>query len=319
MSGQKIISYSSPAKVILSGEHAVVFGKPALVAAIDLRLKVSLWPSDKQNQSQPISIIKKLVEAYLLKQKIRFQARPFNYAITSQIPMGRGLGSSAALACAGSAAILQFYSQKQVTKEEINTVAYEVEKYYHQTPSGVDNSVSCLGGLVFYRKEFEFLKNINLLPFDIPSSINKRLFLIDSGKAKESTAKMVLKVKNSLIKQNKNKVLSDIENTTKMMVIALKQNDVCGFKSAININQRLLAKLAVVSPSTKLLLKKLGQYGVGKITGAGGVAEGSGYILFFADQVDQLCHYLDKHKITYFKFSQDNKGTINLSQVEKKY
>ncbi len=309
---KRLISYSSPAKVILSGEHSVVFGKPALVTAINLRLKVSIWPGDFQNTNNPLLIIESFVKKYLSNNKNNYHPQSFGFKIDSQIPVGRGLGSSAALACAATAAILALYTQKPPQRSIINEIAYGVEKYFHHTPSGVDNSTSCLGGLIFYRKEFDFLKNISPLHFDIPSSIGQQLFLIDSGKPTETTAEMVKFVKHQVDSDgNYKQILLDIEEVTKEMVIAIKDNNFDNFKKTIVVNEDLLEKLGVVSKATKHFLGNLGQYGVGKITGAGGITGRSGYILFLASHPKKLLSHLKKHKIPYFRLIQDKIGIKN--------
>src|SRR3972149_7972808 len=108
------ISYSAPAKVILSGEHAVVYGKPALVSAINLRLKFTVTNLARScqdcNSDKEIFFISNKVKQFLTEQKIKFIDRLFDYKIESEIPIGRGLGSSAALSVASVASFLEFYT-----------------------------------------------------------------------------------------------------------------------------------------------------------------------------------------------------------------
>ncbi len=308
-----MISYSSCAKVILSGEHAVVYGKPALVCGLNKRLKFSLFPTNKKNYSKPnkdILFISSKVIDYLKKEKIKFNQKKFTFKIESQIPIGRGLGSSAALAVTSVASFLHFYTGKSFNKETINNLAFEVEKYFHRNPSGVDNTTSCFGGLIFYRKEFDFLKNIYFLDFKIPKSIQDHLFLIDSGKPVETTRQMVQIVKNNIGKKPNyyEQIFNEIEKITKKMLISIKENNIDVFAQSLIDNQIYLEMLGVVSLKTKVLLKKLEKFGIGKITGAGGVKEGSGFILFYALKNRELENYLKKQKINYFKFIPDYQG-----------
>ena len=149
------ISYSAPAKVILSGEHTVVYGKPALVSTIDLRLKLSIWKETVKATDRDILFISQKVKNYLTKEKISFTDIPFDFKIESEIPVGRGLGSSAALSVTSSAAFLEFYTGQVFDKEIVNNLAYEIEKKFHKNPSGVDNSAVCKGGLIMYKKNIE--------------------------------------------------------------------------------------------------------------------------------------------------------------------
>ncbi|MFN4212588.1 MAG: mevalonate kinase [Microgenomates group bacterium] len=309
-----MITYSSPAKVILSGEHAVVYGKPALVCAIDRRLKFTVFDRSSQNgngkDGKIVLMITDKVKQYLKDKKIKFTDKSFDFKINSQIPVGRGLGSSAALSVAATAAFLKFYTGYSFEKETINNLAYQIEKHFHKNPSGVDNTASCFGGLIYYRREFEFLKNIASLNFKIPKKIEENLFLIDSGAPLETTARMVELVgkmynkKPSYIEQ----ILNDIEKTTKRMVVAIVKEDVDFFQQTLLDNEILLEILGVVSQKTKKLLKSLSQFGVGKITGAGGSKQGSGFILFYATDKEGLINFLKDKKISYFKFVSDYKG-----------
>lgn len=109
----------APGKLIISGEHAVVYGYPALVASVNLYLTATL--------------------------------NKFHLDIKSDIPTGCGLGSSAALAAAKAAVILKWLGINP-TKKLINQLAFEQEKSAHANPSGVDNTTVVYGGWLKFQK-----------------------------------------------------------------------------------------------------------------------------------------------------------------------
>ena len=243
------ISYSAPGKVIISGEHAVVYGKPALVSAINLRLKFRLTILERSCKDgkleKEILFISKEVKKYLISQNIKFVDSSFDYKIESEIPIGRGLGSSAALSVASVATFLEFYTGKRFKKEIVNELAFQVEKHFHQNPSGVDNSAACFGGLIAYQKQVS-LKNLD---FKIPKKIEEKLFLIDSGKPEETTGKMVDFVRTRVDE----KILKEIEITTSNLIMSIKKQNEVLFKQCLVKNENLLEKLEIVSEKTKKL------------------------------------------------------------------
>lgn len=304
------ISYSAPGKIILSGEHSVVYGKPALVSAINRQLTFQLTESNA-SLTMELSIlgIKAAVIQYLQKNNIPFQDKLFHYEIKSEIPVGCGMGSSAALCVSACAAMLHYFTGKEQTKEVINSVAYQAEKYFHANPSGVDVSASCYGGLIYFRKEFEFLKHISSLNFKIPQKFQEKLILIDTGKPSESTKEMVELV-GKKYNDNPKKIaaiFNDIERVTKRMVVSITTENENMFQECMAENEELLEKLGIVSDKSKALLKELKPYGVGKVTGAGGIKDKSGIVLFYGDIV-KIKEYLKQDKITYFDFKSSNEG-----------
>ena len=306
------ISYSAPAKAIISGEHAVVYGKLALVTTLHMRLQFSVWEGTIEIKDPNILRIDAIVKKYLKEKRINFTNKPFSFAIESTIPVGRGLGSSAALSVTAVAALLTFYTARAFSKKIINDLAFEVEKYFHQNPSGVDNTASCFGGLLSYRKNME----LDFLDFPQPLKIQENLLLIDSGKPEEKTAEMVNLVKK-MSDQNPfylQQILEEIESTTFLFKTALAEDNLDLFKTGIEKNEMLLEKIGVVSKETKKLLTHLFKFGVGKITGAGGSKGNSGFILFLTtgEDKEQLTAYLKKQKINFYKFTPDNKGLIKL-------
>lgn len=308
----KIISYSAPAKVILSGEHAVVYGKPALVSAIDRRLTVRVIEGNNTDPKMTEIIL--IVKKYLRDKNISINEKNCHISIQSDIPIGRGLGSSGALSVAISASLMEFFTGTQYKPEEINNCAYQVEKFFHKNPSGVDPTTSCFGGLIFYRKEFEFLKTISSLHAKIPKNIANNLYLIDSGKPHETTAEMVQQVGTMYNSKSKfgESIFQKIEKTTKRMVVSLMKEDKEFFKQTITENESLLEKIGVVSSSTKKLIKTLNPFGVGKITGAGGKKMGSGYLLFYGTEKNKLQKYLHEKNISYLPFNPSQEGVSKI-------
>lgn len=306
----KSVTYRAPAKVILSGEHAVVYGKPALVCGLGKYCTVTVSTGLQKERATYIEEIYMVVKNYLKKTNAHFQEQPLTITFKNDIPLGRGLGSSASLCVALVAASLHFYTDTPPSKEIINTLAYQAEKHFHGNPSGADNTTCCYGGLIFYRKEFEFLKTISALNCKLPQSIEKQLFLIDTGKPEETTAEMVSHVGQLYNKQPKktDSTLYAIEKVTKRLVVSIIKEDTQMFRDCLTDNQKLLVQLHVVSEQTQKLVKELQTFGAGKITGAGGQKDGSGYLLFFADSPEALTEYLTAHDIPYLSFSQDYQG-----------
>ena len=166
---------SAPGKIILFGEHAVVYGQPALAVpvtqvhvdvevldssragvwinapGIDLHAKLNSLPAD-----HPIgSIILKLFSPpfsspHFLNEKIQGQ-RGVEINIVSTIPVASGLGSGAAVSVALIRA-LALQLAYPLTNEQVNELVFEIEKLHHGTPSGIDNMV------ITYAKPVYFIK-----------------------------------------------------------------------------------------------------------------------------------------------------------------
>lgn len=300
----KSITYSAPAKVILSGEHAVVYGKPAFVAAINLRLQVTVHEGESSRTGILGEIINE-VKRYMKAKGQPFSDRACRLEVVSAIPVGRGLGSSAALSVAASAGLLEFFTGREPEQETVNNCAYTVEKLFHANPSGVDTTASCYGGLIFYRREFDFLKTISKLSMQIPKAFASRLWLVDSGKPEESTAEMVGMVGKRYNRNAKKTdgVLSCIEKSTKRFVVACMAEDEMLLRQSITENGKALGELGVVSAPTEKLISDLSILGTGKVTGAGGKKKGSGFLLFFAHDTSDVRPFFDRNKIPYLPFS----------------
>lgn len=313
-----VIKYSSPGKVILSGEHSVVYGKPALASSINLKLHFSIQDDKKRPENLPkgLDLVERIVVEYLSKNGFEIALRGFNYKIDSDIPISEGFGSSAAFSVATTAAFLEFYSGRKFEKVVINQLAYEAEKMFHENPSGIDNSVSCFGGLVYFRKETEFLKTIHSLDFYLPEKWKNSLFMVFSGSRRETTAELVASVKQLYLKDPENylKIFNQIEDCTKEVLVSCKTQDFDLFKKGVNRNQELLEKLGVIGKIGIEKVRELQNFGSVKMTGAGGVLEGSGYLLVVCDpeKKDSLISYLNQYKIKFYPLIPDSRGLMKI-------
>ena len=309
----KSISYSAPGRIFISGEHAVVYGKPALVCAIDKRLTITFTPAEKTEYKDIIMpILEKSVMDFLQKKQIKKKKIGYTYSIESAIPIGRGLGSSAAYCAVISAGLLELFTGDEWSKEEINICAYQMEKYFHKNSSGVDTSTSIMGGLIYYRKEFEFLKTISSLPVKLPKHFIDSLVLIDTDKPVETTGEMVQKV-GQLFNTKGVKmeyIMNDMEKTTKRLIISIMKEDTLLFKENIQHNQELLEQIGVVSSSTKKLLTLLNKVGKGKVTGGGGYKGLSGYVLFYYEDLEGMRKVLNQKNISVIPFIPNYTGLV---------
>jgi len=280
------IKISVPGKIIITGEHAVVYGKPALAAAIDNRLTVTLttYPKLREAGSRYAmskgKLVKKAVEIMKNYLGTRFLTN-FNLQILSDIPSGAGMGSSAALGVGIVTAFLcAATGNSQLDHRLINELAYKVDKFQHGNPSGVDTSTVTFGGFVWYRKEFEFLKSLFKFQFKVANSL-QHFYLINTGKPKESTKEMIVKFKpNSL---------NEFEQVTKQITQAIHDEDEQSLMKGIKENERLLEKAGMVSKSTASIIRAIeASGGVAKISGAGGFKDKSGMILVYHRKPEKI-------------------------------
>jgi len=285
---EKFMIISAPAKIIIHGEHSVVYNKPALLAALDKRLTASIKLNNKN-----LSLTAK-----------------------SDIPIGVGLGSSAALSVV-SAAVIDKTFNLNLSKEQINEIAYDLERQFHGSPSGADNTVSTYGGFLWFRKELEYLKLIKLIDPKELKLIPEFVF-INTGKPVETTLQMVAQVRKLYNRRPKytQKILNDQEIQTKKCLTALKTNKPALLKESIRLGQRNLEKLGVVSDKTKMLIRALEMLGASaKISGAGGKLKNSGLLIVYHKNPDIIYQFAKQQRLNCIKAKLGQPGlTIKTNQ-----
>ena len=289
---------SAPGKVILFGEHFVVYGIKSILCSINKRVTVTAEKTKERKISINSEIGKLVLEPNESISKIDSPLKPFYYLankaikdqnegleieIESEIPLGAGLGSSSACCVAGAAAIFKLFGK--ISKEKILELAIEAEKTIYQNTSGADCTVSTYGGLMEYDKNNGFKK--------IEDEPNFQLVIANSN-IEHSTESMVSKVKEF---ENKNKEkfneLSNLESKLVEDVLKLvKENKIHEIGQKMNQNQEYLENIGISNKElTKII--KIGQessFGA-KITGSGG-----GGCIFALTNESNLQNILKKFK-----------------------
>ena len=316
MDGQ--VKASAPGKIHLIGEHSVVYGEPAILAAVGKRFFVeagrseynhlvlkhkkkeltfsakegkelaekldNMWATgnEKGDFSELFSFFMnnywKGVVSKIL-QVLKIQGG-VSLVAHSDIPPGAGMGSSAAFAVAATRAIAQVYGI-ELSLERVNEIAYEIEKFAHGKPSGGDNSACCFGGLIWFERGEPPV--IRRLKEEVPYKL-EGFALVYTGKPEKTTGELVQNVRN-LDAEFRNIRIKTLGNATRDMLEALKARDMEKVKGLMNLAQKNLKELGVSTDKIDSIAEKVRKIGgAAKLCGAGG-----GGIM--------LCWHQDKEKL----------------------
>lgn len=260
-----MVLVSAPGKIILFGEHSVVYGGCAIGFAINKRIFVDI---NKANNKvvYPNDYIKETVELLYKITKIRDL---YNFDIRiekSEIPIGRGLGSSAAMVVSTIVGLNEELNLG-LDNNVIPIIGKEVEKNIQGFASGFDPMVSYYGGSIFYKIGMKKDLNPDIFP---------KFYIMDTGIT--SYTKDMVKNVAVMKKKYKNIVENIFDNIDRICYYAV---DNLGNKEIIselmNINQGFLYSIGVSSPETEQVISdlKINKGAIGsKITGAG-----NGYII----------------------------------------
>ncbi len=300
---------SAPGKVHLIGEHAVVYGEPAILAAVGLRMSVEAKKSDKVGvndghfnindewevedtirfaeklrsdweesmKTKDFSKVFKQIQHGLFKKAVigtALKELGINSGIDiqftgSDIPCGSGLGSSSAVAAVMVKAIAAAYGI-DVSVEKVNDIVYKCEQFAHGTPSGGDNTAVVHGGLVWFAKDMEGGPNtINSLQEEIPHKLDG--FVLAYIKKPEKTTGELVSMVRSMDPSVRDPAVRDIGEATKEMRTALKEKDSEKIRSLINRAWDNLRSLGLSVPEADELIAKIrGAGGAAKLCGACG-------------------------------------------------
>jgi mevalonate kinase len=277
----------APGKVILFGEHAVVYGQPAIalpvnqvraratveagpegrgitIIAEDLKQSYSLEESPPDDGGKPRydAALRAIVTSTLEHIGVGKQ-HDLTITVNSTIPIARGLGSGAAVSTAIVRALSKHLGYAP-SSQTVSALVYETEKIHHGTPSGIDNTV------VVFEKPVYFVKDQTIETFSV-----KRPFLLaiaDTGI--DSPTKIAVGDVRKAWKKQREKyedLFHEIGTIAEMGRQAIERGENETVGRLMNENHRLLQLIAVSSPEVEGLVEAARQGGAlgAKLSGAG--------------------------------------------------
>jgi len=310
---------SAPGIIILFGEHFVVHGTKAILAAIDKRVTVTSTFTDNKTIKVNSQLGTIEVPISSSHEEVKSEFRPFVYlankiinseqnvsgleiTIDSDIPIGVGLGSSSACCVAATASISELFNE--LSSEEILKMSIEAEKTIFPDTSGADCTVCTYGGMIEY-PSVEKIDNA----FDLN-------LLIANSMIPHNTKNSVEKVNK--FKENDEERFSQLcDLETKLIdevITAMKNNDATTFGLKMSENQKYLEEIQVSNDTLRDMINSLSEISLGsKITGAG---DGGCVIALVKDEnMDKAPALLPKDKEC-FSAKIDTKGVVR-STIEE--
>jgi len=265
-------------KVILLGEHAVVYDRHALalpipaavraeVASSDSGMSLSIpgrnvmdWPAEAVAPGGPAAIVA------LIMRELGIGNRAFHVRVSSRIPVGAGLGSSAAFAVAVIRAFNLLLDRK-LDDVEVDRIAFRCEELTHGTPSGIDNNLATFGQAVLYSRGNRTRTRpipLDKLPPLVIASCDERGVtrdLIAGVRARRDENPTLY-----------NTIFDEIDEMSVAGATALREHDYALLGSLMNVCHGFLNAIQVSTPELERMVaiaREAGSIGA-KLTGAGG-------------------------------------------------
>lgn len=289
---------NAPGKIILFGEHAVVYGYPAIAIPVaQLKAAARVIPSlelptgtiqisaPQINLLAPLSSVPgnhPIAAAVRIALDTVQAVHPpvFTLQVTSTIPISAGMGSSAAVTIAIIRAITSYFGHL-LSSEEISNLAFEVEKIQHGTPSGIDNNVIAHQKPVYYQAG----NPLEFLHIEQPT----HWVIADTG-IKASTRETVADVRK--LYQVDQKTISEVFTAIGKISTNARQHlingDLTQLGDLLNENQQLLERLTVSSQELDALVKIARAAGAAGAKLSGGGRGGNIIALASPGKIEQI-------------------------------
>ena len=288
---------TSPAKIILFGEHAVVYGQPAIAAPIpELKVRCVVTPLiGKESgeiliEAEEIGLSARAADLpedhplraaldQVLDQRPLMDSPACRIEISSSIPSAAGLGSSAAAAASLIRAFAGFLGSR-LSDQEISQKTYQVEKIQHGTPSGIDNTV------ISYQVPILFNKGQAFQALKIPKPFS---ILVAHSGIPGDTRQAVEKVREAW-KEDRERyqgMFSEIGQISRQAAELIENGTIPQIGPLMDHNHQLLQELGVSTPDLDHLVGIAREGGaLGAKLSGGGLG---GHLIALVDEhTDQL-------------------------------
>jgi len=279
-----MIKVSAPGKLMLFGEHAVVYERPCLVTAVDQRISVGLKKRDdgkiclnapdiniknffispkdlKGPQPKEISFVLTTVKNFFEKYKIK---SGLEVKTKSQFSKQFGLGSSSAVTVSTIKGLAELFGI-QINKKELFGLAYKTVLDIQGVGSGFDVASTVYGGILYFLTGGKIIEEIK---------VDKLPIIVGYTGIKADTPTFIKMVSNKLSQESRkiNKIFDEIEKIVDLAKTEIENQRWEKVGQLMNQNQKLLRELGVSSKELENLIRaslKAGAFGA-KLSGAGG-------------------------------------------------
>ncbi len=277
-----MIKASAPGKLMLFGEHAVIYDKPCIVASVDHRISVSLKKRNDNNiiltapelniENENISDLEKshFKKVSFLLTAIRNFFKKYDVKsgldikTQSEFSDKVGLGSSSAVVVSAIKGLSELFKIK-MNEKDVFDLSYQTVLDVQGLGSGFDVAAAVYGGILFFKTAGKVIKAINVQ--NIP-------LVIGYTGIKADTPTLVKVVREKRTKEPKkiNHIFNEIEKIVNLAKTEIENKNWKEVGRLMNLNQDLLRNLDISSKKLENLIKaalNAGAYGV-KLSGAGG-------------------------------------------------